>query len=203
MKRTSESWLSLLWLFLLWTPVSAQPRNPYALTQPGAYSEYRVLPQGKHREEIVENIPLPGGRKGYHSREQGPRGKDDCYYEMTPNGDLLRLKVIQPYGQLRLSPPLLSLPNLDRTKKWSSTSRCTFYSDRYPKGYELSVARQTGRVVGQETITVPAGTFKCLKVEVEFAGEAGTQWYARGVGMVKTKTASKEYLLVHYGTGHK
>ena len=194
----------LAWLaFLSLTATArAQPLNPYALTNPGSYSEFKVLPKGTYHEEILENVALPGGRKGYHSRYDGPRDKADCIYEVTPKGDLLRLKVTTPAGYIRLNPPLLSLPNLDRTPKWSSTSRLTFYSARYPKGYDMSLATQTGRVIGTEKVTVPAGTFQCLKVEVKFAREVGIQWYARGVGLVKMKADSGEYLLTRYRTGH-
>ncbi len=48
-------------------------------------------------------------------------------------------------------------------------------------------------------VTVPAGTFRCLKVETVTVGLPCTEWYARGVGMVKMKAGPREYLLLRYG----
>ena len=60
---------------------------------------------------------------------------------------------------------------------------------------ERSETHMTARVVGEERVAVPAGSFAALKVVVTFtlgAADARTRtriqrtsWYARGVGMVK------------------
>jgi len=158
-------------------------------------------PEGtKYRDEILENLALPHGRKGFRSRYIDAEGKTDSIYEITPQGDLLRLKAIKSNGVVHFKPPVLGLPNLDKTKKWSSTSSATFYAPEYPKGYALKTADRSGRVVGSETVTVPAGTFRCLKVETVIVGLPCTEWYARGVGMVKMKAGPEEYLLLRYRT---
>lgn len=65
----------------------------------------------------------------------------------------------------------------------------------------MSMAYSNGVVVGFETVTVPAGTFeKCLKVAMAhrqtMPGNAEkvfvTEWYAPGVGQVKSETADKK-----------
>ena len=137
------------------------------------------------------------------ARDIDADGKNDSIYEITPGGDLLRLKAIKPNGEVRFSPPVLSLPNLDRTKKWSRASRSTFYGPDQPGGYELKTATRSGRVVGSETVTVPAGTFRCLRVETVIVGLQCTEWYARGVGLVKMKAGPEEYLLLRYSSGKK
>lgn len=56
------------------------------------------------------------------------------------------------------------------------------------------------KVVGQEEINTPAGTFDCFVVEQEYVAKVafmkvkGSQkiWYARGVGNVKTETYDKK-----------
>lgn len=58
-------------------------------------------------------------------------------------------------------------------------------------------------MVGNETITVPAGTFRCLRVETVIVGLQCTEWYARGVGLVKMKAGPEEYLLLGYSSGKK
>ncbi|MFA8342461.1 MAG: hypothetical protein ACEPO8_05760 [Rhodothermaceae bacterium] len=63
------------------------------------------------------------------------------------------------------------------------------------EGYEYSEDDSTlitisGKVVGTEEITVPAGEFNCLKIETEIGGEdeskdVVTEWLAEDVGLVK------------------
>jgi len=54
------------------------------------------------------------------------------------------------------------------------------------------VENLTCEVIGEEEITVPAGTFRTLKVEVNIFGSSGAdqsdyyEWYADGVGLVKS-----------------
>lgn len=55
-------------------------------------------------------------------------------------------------------------------------------------------------VVGQESVTVPAGTFDCMKVTFLQRQSAGgevsksyyTQWYAEGIGAVRTEISEKK-----------
>ena len=65
---------------------------------------------------------------------------------------------------------------------------------------EPPVVRTTYRAVAEETVTVPAGRFEAWKVEFEVRGRgkgassypvtSGTQWHARGVGMVRSVSRS-------------
>jgi len=51
--------------------------------------------------------------------------------------------------------------------------------------------REKSHVVGPETITVPAGKFRAMKVITEIIGSGSkvrTNWYADGVGLVKSVT---------------
>jgi hypothetical protein len=68
------------------------------------------------------------------------------------------------------------------------------YTSGTKKGHTWSApAIQTGTVNGWQTISVPAGTFKCLKVTVRLSERYGTRvetvtrtiWYAKGKGIVR------------------
>ncbi|MDE6702578.1 MAG: DUF3108 domain-containing protein [Muribaculaceae bacterium] len=57
-----------------------------------------------------------------------------------------------------------------------------------------------GKFLGSETVTVPAGTFDCLKVSYTMVINGGegvdkrfiTDWYAKGVGLVKSVETDKK-----------
>lgn len=63
---------------------------------------------------------------------------------------------------------------------------------RYPLKTGMVWISQGGSftVLGKETITVPAGTFECWKISLEFKGETGTiyRYYSDHVGLVKDET---------------
>ena len=85
--------------------------------------------------------------------------------------------------QATYDPPKQYLPNpLVVGQKWE-------WSGQDPTQVEH---REASRVVGVETVTVPAGKFRAMKVisEVSNGGPlmTKTSWYADGVGLVKTET---------------
>jgi len=63
----------------------------------------------------------------------------------------------------------------------------------------ITVNLTNRKVEANETITTPAGTFNCLKITYDFSlkmlltlrGKAA-QWYADGVGLVKTENYNKK-----------
>lgn len=63
----------------------------------------------------------------------------------------------------------------------------------------------TGKVTAKESITTPAGSFDCYKVENEVSTKAmlnttkviTTSWYARGIGAVRTETYDKKGKLIN------
>jgi hypothetical protein len=60
--------------------------------------------------------------------------------------------------------------------------------------------REKSQVVGPETVTVPAGKFRAMKVTTEITGSATkvrTNWYADGVGLVKSVTEAGQ---IKYGS---
>ena len=81
-------------------------------------------------------------------------------------------------------PPKQYLPNpLVVGQKWEWRGKDPTQVERH----------EVNRVVGVETVTVPAGKFRAMKVvsEVTNGGTSMTKtaWYADGVGLVKTETS--------------
>lgn len=66
--------------------------------------------------------------------------------------------------------------------------------------YTQTERNENNQVVGLETVTVPAGKFRAMKVVSKIDGAATpmtkTSWYADGVGLVKSKTEGGE---IKYG----
>jgi hypothetical protein len=83
--------------------------------------------------------------------------------------------------QATYDPPKQFLPNPPAVgQKWEWTGKDPTQVEHHEKH----------RVVGVETVTVPAGKFRAIKVESEITGASvpltRTSWYADGVGLVKT-----------------
>jgi hypothetical protein len=90
--------------------------------------------------------------------------------------------------------PVLKLPHTPG-EKWKATARRN--NGPYP-AFESEFAFEMAEA---ETVTVPAGTFRCVKVRTEFRfkgrpPELFTQWYALGVGEVKRENDRGELVTV-------
>lgn len=74
----------------------------------------------------------------------------------------------------------------------------------------MSIHSSGKKVTGEENITVPAGTFDCLKIEGVFLSEIETfgipikinlrsvEWYSKGVGLVRSESYNKKGKLMGY-----
>jgi hypothetical protein len=90
--------------------------------------------------------------------------------------------------QATYDPPKQYLPNplvVGREWRWSG---------RDPTQVEH---QESSRVVAVEVVTVPAGTFRAMKVVSKLTGGSATKtrtnWYADGVGLVKSTTEGGEF----------
>ena len=90
----------------------------------------------------------------------------------------------EPPKQYLPSPPVAG-------QKWEWTGKDPTQVERY----------ESSRVVGFETVTVAAGKFRAMKVITEVGGDAApmtkTNWYADGVGLVKSTTQGGQ---IKYGS---
>jgi hypothetical protein len=73
----------------------------------------------------------------------------------------------------------------------------------YPTGDPTIVPRPLvwNTVCGFEEITVPAGTFPCIRVNCRQGGRPVTYWYAPDVGLVQTEAATWTEVLKSYTPG--
>ncbi len=73
-------------------------------------------------------------------------------------------------------------------------------------GANMSVHLSSGKVLGTEEITVPAGTFSCFKISYVIKRSAGpeteklyvTDWYAEGIGLVKEEAKDKSGAIMEF-----
>ena len=94
--------------------------------------------------------------------------------------------------EAKYEPPKNYLPNpLKPGFKWSWNGH----------DYTQSEVSEKSEVIGFESVTVPAGKFKAMKVVSQVTGGSAlmtkTYWYAEGVGLVKTTTVGGQ---ITYGS---
>ena len=110
----------------------------------------------------------------------------------------------------------VQIPDLDRWEvgeRWGYVLELGGTAQQGPVRFNVEgTVESTYRVVARETVTVPAGRFQALKVQIttsfKVVGKAGplsipfnqtgesTAWYAEGVGMVKTVSRNNTTELV-------
>ena len=74
-----------------------------------------------------------------------------------------------------------------------------------PIKMRLTFIMTNRKVVGQETITTPAGTFDCMVITYDYESKFGVkvtgstkQWLAKGVGLVKQEDMNKKGKMISY-----
>jgi hypothetical protein len=73
----------------------------------------------------------------------------------------------------------------------------------YPTG-DSSIAPRPlvwNTIVGTEEVTVPAGTFRCIRVQTQQGARSATYWFAPDVGLVKTEAPTWTEVLKSYTPG--
>lgn len=95
---------------------------------------------------------------------------------------------------------------------WTFNNEGTLTADDQTQGKRVYTFKNeiSFRVVGEEQVKVPAGAFQAFKVVLTAKGEFGaggktqpitytlTQWYAKGVGLVRQEDQSAVHELVSY-----
>jgi len=135
--------------------------------------DVRTLDGADTRYEFVYGRPEHMGHDATKSiYAMAPDGPREFYFD----GFALRLLH---------DPPLPLLPA--GVKAWTWTGTLGLGNDE-----RAAIAHVT--VEGPETVTVPAGTFRALRVRAEYDApvHAITRWYARGVGLVRMEIAGAE-----------
>ena len=153
----------------------------YRNTEEGGYT-LKVLSEEPHEGEPVRyRVELSSGVKILHT------------YSKAPGWILFHSESYSEHEGLQATyePPKQYLPNpLVVGQKWNWTGKD-------PTQVEY---RESSQVVGSEDVKVPAGKFRAMKVVTEISGVATktrTNWYADGVGLVKSTTTGGQ---IKYGS---
>jgi hypothetical protein len=114
-------------------------------------------------------------------------------YSKTPGWVLLHGESYPENQGLEVAyePPKQYLPNpITVGRKWNWAA----------KDFTQTEHQESSRAVGFESITVPAGKFRAMKVVTEVSGgstKTRTDWYADGVGLVKSTATAGQ---IKYGS---
>jgi len=133
--------------------------------------------------------------------------KDDTY--MVDASSMLPQQMLESMGEMEVTidgsqimlPPDLAvgqeLPDANTDIK-AGTGGMTIMN--------MNVKIENRKVEGKETLTTPAGTFDCYKISYEISSKVAfvnkqfsvMDWYAKGVGMVRSETYDKKGKLESY-----
>ena len=180
------------------TAFGASPKKPKAAAdyfplRVGDSWTYRNTEEGGYTWKVLSEEPQEGGPNRYvvEFRSgviiQNVFSKKDGWVlfhaESYPEHEGLKATY---------EPPKQYLPNpLVAGQKWEWTGKDPTQVEH----------RESSRVVGLENITVPAGKFRAMKVVSEVSGGSvpmtRTNWYADGVGLVKSTTQGGQ---IKYGS---
>jgi len=172
----------------------AKPAADYFPLQVGYSWTYRNSEEGGYTLKVLSEEPHEGGPTRYvvqfdsgvkilKTYSKAP-GWVLCHEERYPEHEGLKSMY---------DPPRQEVPNpLAVGQKWESKGKD-------PTQVEY---RESSRVVGSETVIVAAGKFRAMKVVTEITGSIGaaktrTNWYADGVGLVKSATQAGQ---IKYGS---
>ena len=163
-------------------PEPAKTAADYYPLRIGDSWTYRNAEEGGFTLKVLSEEPHEGGTVRYvveflsgvkiHNVYSKPKGWVLFHGESYPEHEGL---------QATYDPPKQLLPNpLVAGQKWEWTGKDPTQMEHH----------ESSRVVGVETVTVPAGKFRAMKVVSEITGASvpliRTSWYAGGVGLVKT-----------------
>ena len=160
----------------------SKPSADYFPLRVGDSWTYRNTEEGGYTLKVLSEEPHEGGAVRFVVELLSGVKVNNTYSKA--NGWVLFHAETYPEHeglQATYDPPKQLLPNpLVVGQKWE-------WSGKDPTQVEH---HESNRVVGVETVTVPAGKFRAMKVVSEITGASmplvRTSWYAEGVGLVKT-----------------
>jgi hypothetical protein len=174
-------------------PKPSKPAGDYFPLRVGDSWTYRNTEEGGYTLKVVSEEPqadrptryvveLNSGVKIIHTFSQAD-GWILFHSEQYPEHEGL---------QATYDPPKQYLPNpLAVGQEWKWTGKDPTQVEH----------QETSRVVAVEEVTVPAGKFRAMKVVTEITGggaaKTRTNWYADGVGLVKSATEGGQ---IKYGS---
>lgn len=162
----------------------ASPSPDYFPLRVGYSWTYRNIEEGGYTLKVLSEEPREGGATRYQV-EFLSSVKILQTYSKAGGWVLFHAESYTEHEGLKATyePPKQYLANpLVSGQKWEWTGQD-------PTQVEY---RETSQVIGPETVTVAAGKFQAMKVTTEITGfgatKVRTNWYADGVGLVKSVT---------------
>jgi hypothetical protein len=192
--RTIRAFSILVLTTLLLEPVAfggkqKTPKAPadYFPLRVGDSWTYRNTEEGGYTLKVLSEEPQQNGPVRYLVELRSGVIIENVY---SKNGEwvLFHSENYPEHEGLKATydPPRQYLPiSLATGQKWQSTGKDPTQVDH----------RESSQVVGPETVTVPAGKFRAMKVVTQITGSGSkvrTNWYADGVGLVKSVTEAGE-----------
>ncbi len=153
----------------------------------GARWDFRVVGGGTAAREVGTGVSVPGGRQAFPLTSSDAGG--ELTYWVGNEGGLQVYQIDDPsqFVSLVLSGPLLYVPatmEIGQTHRASVSAGLGFFGQE-PQAFDQSASIVTV-LEAAETVTVPAGSFACLRLRLtEGTNPAQTWWLARGLGVVK------------------
>lgn len=170
-------------------PLPEKTTTDYFPLRVGDSWTYRNFEQGSYTVKVISEEPHEGEPVRYVVELlSGVRILDT--YSKTPGWILYHAQKYTEHEGLEANyqPPQQYLPNpLVAGQKWECTRKDPTQVEYHEKS----------RVLGAEMVTVPVGKFRTMKVVTEISGgnaaKTRTNWYADGVGLVKSSTEAGPY----------
>jgi hypothetical protein len=185
-------------LFLAPSAFSGKPKEPkttadYFPLRVGDSWTYRNTEEGGYTWKVLSEEPREGGPIRYVVEFRSGVIIQNVFSK-ADGWVLFHAESYPEHEGLKATyePPKQYLPNpLAAGQKWEWTGKDPTQMEHH----------ESSRVVGFENITVPAGKFRAIKVVSEVSGGAipmtRTNWYANGVGLVKSATQGGQ---IKYGS---
>ncbi len=183
---------------------------PYFPVRAGATWKYRYVASGLTTDETFDiasvsangftrritfsNIP-GSSEEQWSCSSQGLSNPQMSNLTTTAGGSTTQVRVLNHAG--------ISLPPAEMWKVGTSWSESAKLEETIAIGGKAgspvqATVDETNKIVGQETLTIPAGTFSALRVDSTLAEHLGqtnlsvpfTSWYAQSVGLVKVQASA-------------
>jgi hypothetical protein len=153
-------------------------------------SDHKARPLSKNDYDI---LCAEDGTLSYDVRALLPPGMVAAYatYTLTVDGTRLEYPAAMVAGQ--------TLPDARLTASWKFDTKYQPPGGQLRPNVSLEIVLQKRTVVGQESVTTPAGTFDAFKITQEVATKSvsyeeaarlwvDTEWFVPGMGVVRTES---------------
>jgi hypothetical protein len=151
--------------------------------QPGASWTYDIDSTQDYQSTTTVGAPiqLPLGTVYPHTITYSGFSDVTTTLILVEDGEIATVRTTNNAGSLAYDPPLVAYKaGLSPGDSWSQSVTVSDFTS--------GTATVHTAVVGEETVTVPAGTFTCLRLRVTYGGVLGAfaydQWWSSTVGSV-------------------